>query len=124
MKSPQNAIEQAINKPKQLRTRETECHFVISNECFEVWLLEHFENLKGRSVQRSDLSTRLYNRGAITGQKGKNLVTDFPINHWKKAASQVDVLALDEVGTPSATAVARIVPELVALCAQIGAVQR
>ena len=107
-------IWSAIKESKDLESNGTRRSFVISNECFEVWLLAHFENIKDRSFPRDTLRRKLKEYKAIEGNDYKHISEGFPMGSWRQAVKNVDSPGFDQIGASCGTAVASMVAELAA----------
>ncbi|MBP3088421.1 RloB domain-containing protein [Corynebacterium sp. sy017] len=91
-------FQQGFSQARKQVTKDTSFHFVVSNPCFEVWLLAHYENIRGKRLSRVLLSSELVKKGAVKGRNKKHIADQFPIENWKTAMKNVDILAFDEHG--------------------------
>lgn len=106
--SPADQIHRAISLCQKSK-RPIE--LIVSNECFEVWLLAHFcrvHNVLGRS----QLTERLITSGAVLADNPKALASDFPIEGFNEAAENVDTVDPNTLGPQGSTAMPAVVKEL------------
>lgn len=96
-------FEQAFSQARNACTRQTTYAFVVSNECFETWLLAHFENIRTRDIPRANLPGMLIQLGAVLPAKPKHLADGFPVEQYKQAAKNCNHADLNELGPTSST---------------------
>lgn len=106
--SPADQIQQAISLS---RKSKRPIELIVSNECFEVWLLAHFRRVDN-GLGRSQLTDRLISAGAVLPKNPKVLASDFPIEGFDKAVDNVDTVDPNTLGPQGSTAMRAVVKEL------------
>lgn len=64
-------FNQAFKAAKDATNRKTEYHFVVSHECFEAWLLAHFEDIRNKNIPRTTMGKTYRVEKCSMGQAGK-----------------------------------------------------
>ena len=73
-------FNQAFKAAKDATNRKTEYHFVVSHECFEAWLLAHFEDIRNKNIPRTTMGKTYRVEKCSMGQAGKTFQITF---QWK-----------------------------------------
>ncbi|SDS62399.1 RloB family protein [Corynebacterium timonense] len=110
--SPQQ-FQQGFNKARKSTTGGTKCLFAVSNRCFEVWLLAHFADIRGREMEVGALTAGLREHGALQAGSDKHLAADFPVKEYETASRNVSTANWNEIGPAPSTAVPKLVEELI-----------
>ncbi|MCQ9343702.1 RloB family protein [Corynebacterium kozikiae] len=105
----QAQFAKAFAMATRLSTKQTQYRIVVSNECFEVWLLAHFEDVKNKHLSRGQLQDRLVELGAVNKAKPKHLEHTFPIEKHAVATENCKEIGFDEIGSPNSSAVPLLV---------------
>ncbi|WP_342661856.1 RloB family protein [Corynebacterium ulceribovis] len=106
---PRTQFHQGFRDAQTLAAQKQQAAFVVSNECFEVWLLAHYEDIRDRSVPRGTLTQKLVRFQAVDTVRNKHLSDSFPIREHQKAASSCDHLAFNKMGSSSKTAIPKLI---------------
>ena len=106
-------FRQAFKAAKNATNRKTEYHFVVSHECFEAWLLAHFEDIRNKNIPRKTMGKKLQGREMLNGKRVSN---NFPVEDYKQAVGRVTHCAFDEVNRETtSTAMPHLITELIKL---------
>lgn len=105
--TPPTQFEQATT---MLERSSVDAHLVVSNECFEVWLLAHFEKVSP-AWGRQQLGEKLVARGAVSKNNVKLLSSNFPVNAFGTAKNNVKSVPADTRGPSGSTAAGVVVEE-------------
>ena len=109
-------FNQAFKAAKDATNCKTEYHFVVSHECFEAWLLAHFEDIRNKNIPRKTMGENLQGREMLNGPSEKNVSDDFPVEDYKQAMGRVTHCAFDEVNRETtSTAMPHLITELIKL---------
>ncbi|WP_297450829.1 RloB family protein [uncultured Corynebacterium sp.] len=108
-------FQRGFKQARELSTKTTTCNFVVSNECFEVWLLAHYEDIRNKKLSRATLSQKLKQHKAIDTKSGKHLSDSFPIEMHTDATNNVKKISFDSLGTSTGTAIPSLVDLLLNL---------
>lgn len=84
-------------------------YLIVSNVCFEVWLLAHSRNLKGTNYTREELLKKLVTCGYYEEKGRKKTTKGFPLKDWENAMNNIHILLPNEIGENPATAVPVVV---------------
>ena len=106
-------FRQAFKAAKNATNRKTEYHFVVSHECFEAWLLAHFEDIRNKNIPRKTMGKKLQGREMLNGKRVSN---NFPVEDYEQAVGRVTHCAFDEVNRETtSTAMPHLITELIKL---------
>lgn len=105
--TPANQLRQSI---ELLERSSVDAHLIVSNECFEVWLLAHFE-VVDPAWGRPQLAEKLVARGAVSKENVKHLPPTFPIGEFRTARNNVKAVPADTRGPSGSTAAGVVVDE-------------
>ena len=109
-------FRQAFKAAKNATNRKTEYHFVVSHECFEAWLLAHFEDIRNKNIPRKTMGEKLQGRKMLNGPSEKNVSDNFPVEDYEQAVGRVTHCAFDEVNRETtSTAMPHLITELIKL---------
>lgn len=104
--SPPAQIQQAIALCKKIPSVD----LILSNECFEVWLLGHYQRVDP-VWGRTQLAQKLVEVNAVQSQNPKQIEPDFPIANHGKAVKNVKNVGANVFGTSGSTSMQVVVNE-------------
>lgn len=111
--SPTSQFENGFRQAQKRSTRNTTRHFVVSNECFEVWLLAHYEDVQTRPLSRTELSQKLIQYDAVQKENPKHLNHGFPLDHYITASKRCHTSNFNEIGQENSTAMPLLLEALI-----------
>ncbi|ATZ08821.1 RloB domain-containing protein [Corynebacterium striatum] len=100
--SSKNQLEQGFAQARKLSTRNRTCQFIVSTECFEVWLLAHHSKLT-HVYTRATLSAKANTLGLLENKK--HLAESFPFHNLDQAMKNVKMHGPNEIGSKNSTAI-------------------
>lgn len=103
--TPDEQLRQAI----ALTETRKPTRLIVSNECFEVWLLAHFERVDP-AWGRQQLADKLAAHGAVSKNNRKHISSDFPVGAFVTASANVKCVPPDTYG-PSGSTAANLIAE-------------
>ncbi len=104
--SPSAQISQAIAICKKIPSVD----LILSNECFEVWLLGHYQRVDP-VWGRAQLAQKLVEVNAVQPQNPKQIEPDFPIANHGEAVTNVKNVGANVFGSSGSTSMQVVVNE-------------
>ncbi|MEL4164123.1 RloB family protein [Corynebacterium bovis] len=80
-------------------------HLVVTNVCFEAWLVAHVRKVPATMDSPSALQKEALSHHLVEGKKAKNIHPDFPYDRWEHAVENIEEVAVGEVGRHPSTSV-------------------
>ena len=100
-------IEKAISRAKKSKLPT---HLIVSNECFEVWLLAHYQRVDP-VWDREQLAHKLVELDAVDKKNPKILNPNFPVSEYSAAMKNAKAVGVNELGPAGSSAMGFVVKE-------------
>lgn len=112
----ESSVEQIQQAARQCRTiNGTKISLVVTNPCFEFWLLLHTDYHPVDGLTRQDAQRAAIQRGILTGKGNKAIAADFDVEGHENAKGKGYSTDMGELGASPSTAMPFLVERLMEL---------